>query len=119
MATKTPARHTPAAHKPAQLTSCVTHSKPVYVGRPGADFFGRWGLVEINGTYYWVRPHGKTSRDGFQLVNLDNENIYDVDTSTGFPVCDCPDYEVRRGKGPNDGCKHCLALMKMRDRGDI
>lgn len=121
MATRTtttaakPAARRKAARKPAQLTSFACHTPPVYEGQKDDSGWNGWGLIEINGVMYWVCCLGRTSRDGYRLVNLDNENVYDVDTSSGFPVCDCPDFLSRRTNEPQ-GCKHCLALRRMREQ---
>ena len=72
------------------------------------------GMVVFNGTPYTVLPLGDDSRDGYRIENLNNGKVYDVDTSSGYPRCNCLDFTIRRGKIKNDYCKHCLALIKLR-----
>jgi hypothetical protein len=99
--------------KPVVLQDLAVSQRPIYhcVLLPQ----GQAGIVSFNGGHYTVLPLGAGSRDGYRLVNIDSKKIYDVDTSTGHPTCDCPDFVARRGRtGPKDVCKHCLALMEMR-----
>lgn len=95
----------PACTKPI-LRQCLCLIQPTYEGDPGS--------VVINGQVYFIQCLGTGSRDGYRLTNQDNGKVYDVDTSSGFPVCDCPDYTVRRGKAKGDYCKHGSALVELR-----
>jgi hypothetical protein len=76
---------------------------------------GLSGLVQIGNTQYDILhiahlpPRGESVVRGFRLLNLDNEKVYDIDTSQARYVCDCPDHEVRGGTLAN-GCKHCQAI---------
>jgi hypothetical protein len=104
--------------KPACLESCSCLSQPIYacVIQPA----GVEGVVEINGDTYTLIPLGEGTRDGYRLVNTDSGSIYDIDTSNGWPVCDCPDFVARRGRtGPRDQCKHGLALIALRRERQI
>jgi hypothetical protein len=80
---------------------------------------GMAGIVIINGTEYDLLPLGPTTRDGYRMTNRDNRKVYDVDTESGFPVCDCPDQLTRRGTVEHPWCKHGCCLMQCRREGKL
>lgn len=99
--------------KPAALDSCSCLSQPIYASEEQPDAGA--GCIEINGDYYLILPLGEGTRDGYRLIKEDSGSVYDLDTSNGWPVCDCPDFVARRGRtGPKDQCKHGLALITLR-----
>ena len=98
--------------KPARLDSCECLSRPVYASDEGPACEG--GIL-INGDFYSILPLGEGTRDGYRLVKEESGDIHDLDTSSGYPVCDCPDFTFRRGRtGPLDQCRHGLALIALR-----
>src|SRR5213595_175432 len=98
----------PRTVKPAKLTSCRCLARPAY--RCTLAPKGLSGVVEINGGYYDLLPLGSDTRDGYRLHNRLNGEVYDVDTESGLPSCDCPDSTFRRGTPEHPFCKHSLAL---------
>lgn len=84
-----------------------------------AGYAGTAGLVTINGVAYGLVPLGRDSREGYRLYNSKNHNAYDVDTSSGRPVCDCPDQEFQCGTAERPCCKHGAALIRLRRLGVI
>lgn len=107
----------PRTIKPAVLASCTCLARPAYHCELLPH--GQAGVVEINGTSYDLLPLGDSTRKGYRLTNHDNGNVYDVDTSSGYPECDCPDYLSRRGTVEHPFCKHGLALIRCRKDGVI
>ena len=106
----------PRPIKPVELVNFKLIERPIY----HCDLLpeGLPGTVEFNGSTYTVLPLGSDSRDGYRLTNLDNGEVYDVDTSTGYAECSCPDFIFRRGRtGPSDLCKHGKFCVHMRRIG--
>ena len=111
-------------NKPAQLRSCVCVSRPAYRCTLAPE--GLPGEVEINGGTYELHCLGHDSRGGYRLVKLTPDpdadpTVYDIDTESGYPVCDCPDFVFRRGDNMPEApyCKHSLALIELRRKGVI
>jgi hypothetical protein len=102
---------------PARLTSCSCTSRPVY--RCELLPQGRAGLVEINGEPYGLRPLGREPEDGYRLYKVKDGAVYDLDTSSGYPVCDCPDFVARRGTVEHPFCKHGLAVIDLHRQGVV
>ena len=98
--------------KPVTMAGVRIIKMPHYRGEN--EPAGRSGLVEFSGSIYSILPLGASSRDGYRLTNLDNQKVYDVDTSSGQPTCDCGDFTWRRRP-----CKHCLALVELRKKRTI
>ena len=102
------------------MTTCTKLTKPLQchcIQRPRYEtdeYPAVAGLVEINDTLYTLTPLGKHSGEGYRLVNLRSGNVYDLDTSSGYPLCDCPDCTYRQHP-----CKHCLALKFFRNTRTI
>jgi hypothetical protein len=98
--------------KPARLVSCSCTDRPIYrcVLLPN----GRSGLVEVNGEPYALRCHGHGPEDGYRLTRLASGAVYDLDVSSGVPLCDCPDATYRDRQ-----CKHSLALVQLHTDGVI
>jgi len=103
--------------KPAKLTSCTCHSRPAYHCTLAPK--GLAGVVEINSTFYHLLPLGGDTRDGYRLVKTTDGSTYDVDTSSGRPICDCPDSTFRRQTPEHPYCKHSLGLIDLRRQGAI
>ncbi len=69
--------------------------------------------LTIGGTSYALEPIASRARSrsaAFRLVKRDG-TIYDVESTTHGPVCDCPDYVFRRDGLDPTGCKHIKALV--------
>lgn len=94
------------------VCECECLARPLYADEDHAT--GHAGTMAINGTLYTLTPLGRTTRDGYRLVNLDNGKVYDLDTSSGYPTCDCWDFIARRGSVEHKFCKHGTALIKLR-----
>jgi hypothetical protein len=110
-----PARPVKASRRspqPAKLVSCGCSDRPIY----HCDLLprGRAGLVDINGEPYALRCHGHQPEDGYRLTKLASGAVYDLDVSSGVPLCDCPDATYRDRQ-----CKHSLALVQLHRDGVI
>jgi hypothetical protein len=102
---------------PARLVSCGCTSTPTYCCAEHPQ--GRAGLVEINGEPYGLRPLGSGPEGGYRLYKVKDGKVYDVDTSAGYPVCDCPDSVFSRDTVEHPFCKHGLALLQLRKDGVV
>lgn len=94
---------------PATLERLRVLRRPAY---PTATSEGRTGKVEINGKLYTLTCHGLSPSDGYRLEA--GNRVYDLDTSSGVPLCDCADTTYRQRQ-----CKHGLAIAKMREAGVV
>jgi hypothetical protein len=71
--------------------------------------------VMINGTPYLLSAHGNQPEAGYRLVKQGGDGaVYDLDSSEGYPICDCPDCEINQR-----ACKHCLAIAQFSQQGII
>jgi hypothetical protein len=75
---------------------------------------GQPGVVEINGEDYTLACHGHGPEDGYRLVKLASGAVYDLDVSSGVPLCDCADATYRDRQ-----CKHSLGLVQLHRDGVI
>lgn len=93
-----------------EAVSCTCLAHPCYSadGEPAIA-----GLIEINDCLYTILPLGSQSDEGFRLTNLRNGQVYDLDTSSGQPLCDC----IRAMEVGN--CAHDAALRRLRNEGTI
>src|SRR5262245_38205653 len=74
---------------------------------------GHAGLITINGQKYGLQCLGGDPREGYRLHSVKNGEVYDVDTESGYPVCDCADYTFNERNPVTNPCKHGLALIKL------
>ena len=98
--------------KPAELKNYCLIERPFYP----CDLLpkGLPGVVQFNGATYTVMPLGEDSGCGFRMENINSGAVYDIDTSSGAPYCDCADSTYRER-----ACKHVLALRRMRNERAI
>lgn len=69
----------------------------------------------INGADYLLSAHGADETRGYRFAKLGGDGaVYDVDTSDGYALCDCPDavYQQR-------ACKHAISLSRFREQGAV
>jgi hypothetical protein len=107
----------PATIKPVVLDEVRVYRKPIYCCELLPQ--GHPGWIAINGQEYHLQCLGHGSRDGYRLHKDGSPEWYDLDTSSGRPVCDCPDYVARRGTVEHPYCKHGLALIQLRKAGAL
>lgn len=80
------------------------------------------GRIAINGEQYRLEVLGYADDlgaeiDGFRLTHLqDDGRTYDIDVSSGVPVCECWDF-LRRGHTRTWGCKHTRSILELRQTG--
>jgi hypothetical protein len=80
---------------------------------------GSPGQVLIEGVPYTLTYNLDTSYRilGFRLVNVVNKKVYDVE-GVACVSCTCGDFVYRReGRDPR-GCKHMIAMKKIRGMAD-
>jgi hypothetical protein len=94
-------------------------SAPAYAQEPG--YVGKAGMLMISGKTYGLVPLGTDSRQGFRFYTTSRgeEVCHDIDTSSGYPECQCPDSLYRCGTAEKPYCRHSACLIKLRRSGVI
>jgi hypothetical protein len=78
----------------------------------------RESLLEINGTWYWFRPHfdhGRTVGYRLEKIGTGDQTAYDLDATQQPWTCECKDYLYRRAGKDAHGCKHIAGIRKALD----
>lgn len=75
---------------------------------------GQAGLVQVQGEDYALYCHGASPEDGYRMVKIASGATYDIDVSSGVPLCDCADCTYRQRL-----CKHGAAIVQFREEGVV